>query len=242
MLDKPYLEKIAIKQQTTYANVVREYVQNLFLRSFYTKIDSENFLFKGGTALRIVFNSPRFSEDLDFTGFSDGKVYEKVLEEVIYDLVSEGMVIDIEESKETSGGYLANILINLKDESVLIKNQISFRDQATKLSENMLVTNDLVPTYNVHLLNRSILLKEKITALIQRSKPRDFFDLHFILTNEKLRTELNLNSGDREKIIDKIKLQSKKLLEIELKRFLPKSFLGIIKNLPETLTKDLMRN
>ena len=240
MLNKSYIEKLAVKEQTTYANVAREYIQNLFLRSFYTKSGSENFLFKGGTALRIAFGSPRFSEDLDFTGLSDGKNYEKVLEEVVYDLTSEGMKIDIEESKATSGGYLANILINLYEDLIEIKNQISFREKGSKNGENILITSDLMPSYNLFTLDRRVLLSEKITALISRAKPRDFFDLHFILVNEKLRKEININLADIEKILERVKAQDKILLELELKKFLPKSFWGIIKDLPSVLKRDLV--
>jgi predicted nucleotidyltransferase component of viral defense system len=48
-------------------NVLREYVQASVLRSLH---ESEAFLclsFVGGTALRFLFNLPRFSEDLDFS-------------------------------------------------------------------------------------------------------------------------------------------------------------------------------
>ena len=42
----------------------------IFLSYLYQEPGSEKLLFKGGTALRIVFKSPRFSEDLDFSGFN----------------------------------------------------------------------------------------------------------------------------------------------------------------------------
>lgn len=240
MLDKNYLEKIAIKEQTVYVNVCREYIQSLFLRSFYTKTGSENFLFKGGTALRIAFKSPRFSEDLDFTGLSDGRDYEEVLEGVIYDLTSEGFEVDIEESKGTSGGYLANISVGLHGDQIQIKNQISFREKKSKIGENVIIVSDLVPTFNLFILDRKTLLSEKITALMDRAKPRDFFDLHYILSNQNLRKEVKIDSTDREKILMRIKSQDKNLLENELKIFLPKSFWGIIKDLPAVLKGDLV--
>lgn len=113
MLDKIFLQKLAVKIQTSYGNVGREYIQHLFLRSFYTKSGSQNFLFKGGTSLRFVFGSPRFSQDLDFTGVKNGKNYEKVLEETLYDLSNEGIKVELTESKPTTGGHLANIVITL---------------------------------------------------------------------------------------------------------------------------------
>lgn len=239
MLKKDTLEKLATKYQTNYRNVSREYVQNLFLRSFYTKEGSENFLFKGGTALRIVFKSPRFSEDLDFSGYKNGGTYEKVLENVLFDLSSEGLDVDIEESKATSGGYLANIIVNFEGEKIIIKNQISFRDRSEKKLENILISSDIVPSYNIFLLHRSIIVAEKINALIERAKPRDFFDLHYILANHNLRKEIVITENMREKIILKINSQDKKHLETELKNFLPNSFWKMIDDLPSFLKRDI---
>ena len=52
---------------SVFPNIVREYFQNVFLAKLYTLSEAEKMLFKGGTALRILYGSPRFSEDLDFS-------------------------------------------------------------------------------------------------------------------------------------------------------------------------------
>lgn len=54
------LEKFTNKFQTGIDNIVREYCQHLFLSYLYQEPKSEKLLFKGGTALRIIFGSPRF--------------------------------------------------------------------------------------------------------------------------------------------------------------------------------------
>jgi predicted nucleotidyltransferase component of viral defense system len=68
MIEKRQVQKLAQTWQTTVDNVVREYFQQLFLSRLYQEHGSEGLLFKGGTALRVIWQSPRFSEDLDFTG------------------------------------------------------------------------------------------------------------------------------------------------------------------------------
>lgn len=239
MLNKIFLHDLAVKNETSSENIAREYVQHLFLRSFYSKEKSQNFLFKGGTALRIAFGSPRFSQDLDFTGVNNGGSYEKVLEETIYDLSGEGLNINLLESKSTTGGYLANIEVGLSDEIVEIKNQISFRDNREKADENIVIVSNFVPSYNIFLLDRAILVNEKAKALIERAKPRDFFDLYYILRHESLRKVLKLDLGQREKIIKRIISQDKKRLETELKNLLPKSFLRVIEDLPGALKKEM---
>ena len=68
MIENDILERIALKEQTSvFPNIVREYAQHLFLTELYRLPGSEKLLFKGGTAFRIVYGCPRFSEDLDFT-------------------------------------------------------------------------------------------------------------------------------------------------------------------------------
>ena len=69
MINSATIRKLAIAQQTTELNIAREFAQHLFLSGFYQNVGSEHVLFKGGTALRLVYGSPRFSEDLDFSGF-----------------------------------------------------------------------------------------------------------------------------------------------------------------------------
>ncbi len=239
MVNKNNLIQLAVKTQTSFRNIAREYVQNLFLRNFYMVKGSQEFLFKGGTALRIVFGSPRFSEDLDFTGTNTYSHYENILTNTLYNLSLEGLTVDITESKPTSGGHLANINVTLFDEIIEIKNQISFRDSSVKMSENIIVSSSLVPAYNLFLLDRKILVEEKVTALITRNKPRDFFDLYYILRDASLRQELRLTADQRKKINDNLKIQDKKLLKNELKALSPKSYWSLIEDLPSALKREL---
>lgn len=252
MLDRNFFQNFAVKSETSFRNIIREYTQHLFLRSFYTKRGCENFLFKGGTALKIVFGSPRFSEDLDFTGIGKSGDYEKILEEVLFDLSSEGVNINLVESKPTSGGHLANMVVSLFEEKVEIQNQISFRESGplrppsreagSEVSkgggENIVVATSLVPAYSIYLLDRAILVEEKIQALIERAKPRDFFDLYFILRKEELRKLLTIDSAQREKVLARVESQSRRNLERELKELLPRSFWRVISDLPAALKKE----
>jgi predicted nucleotidyltransferase component of viral defense system len=48
-------------------NLIREYVQASILRSLHESRAFESLSFVGGTALRFLYNLPRFSEDLDFS-------------------------------------------------------------------------------------------------------------------------------------------------------------------------------
>ena len=63
MLTYERLLIIQNKFQTTTDNVHREYAQHLFLSSLYQIENSNKILFKGGTAYRLAYKSPRFSEE-----------------------------------------------------------------------------------------------------------------------------------------------------------------------------------
>ena len=68
MISIETLEKLGRQYQMgIFPNIVREYFQHVFLSELYKLPEAKRLLFKGGTALRIVYGSPRFSEDLDFS-------------------------------------------------------------------------------------------------------------------------------------------------------------------------------
>ena len=91
MLAPDAIRALATQYHTTdYPNTVREYVQHLFLSAFYKREAATDFLFKGGTALRIVYGSPRFSEDLDFSLFNVATHQrQRVTEDLFQDTLAE---------------------------------------------------------------------------------------------------------------------------------------------------------
>lgn len=67
MLTLAQLRRIAQRNRIGLQPQERDYIQHLFLYLLYSASRREDvgLHFKGGTALRIVYHSPRFSEDLD---------------------------------------------------------------------------------------------------------------------------------------------------------------------------------
>ena len=115
MLSQNTIKELSIKNQIREDNIVREYIQHLFLSAFYSQKGSDAILFKGGTALRIIFHSPRFSEDLDF---SVQKVLTKnVLDDFflksIFQIENQGITIELKEAKLITGGYLGILSYSL---------------------------------------------------------------------------------------------------------------------------------
>lgn len=243
MIDKDFLEKLALKKQVSLENVLREYAQNLFLSHFYTLKDSEKILFKGGTALKLVFESPRYSEDLDFTGLQDNRLYERLLEDTMVWLANSGVVLDLVESKPTSGGHLSILRLNILDWKLEIKNEVSFREVGASVGREAVVINpEYIPPYSVYILSSPDLVREKMGALLTRGKPRDFFDLYFILRSPTLRQQLQLSEEQRVRIFGMLEKQDRGVLRKDLQDLLPRSFWSTISDLPTALERELRRS
>lgn len=237
MITQAKLAELATKKQTTQLNIRREYVQNLFLAYFYRHKNSESIFFKGGTALRLIYNSPRFSEDLDFsTSMSDVRKIEDILQNTLNEIEREGVNTEIPEAKKTSGGYLAIVNFQLDQNKVAITLEISFRDKGAK-GEIITIVNDLILPYTIMVLKPEQLISQKIMALFARQKPRDFYDLYFILRANLLPVE---ERHILTKVIDLLK-KSNISFRKELEVFLPRSHWAIVKNFKPALEKEIQR-
>lgn len=238
MIDFGIFDKISQRNQTTRFNVLREYAQHLFLSSFYRKEGTEKILFKGGTALRFVYKSPRFSEDLDFSADEvRGEEIEKILEEVLVDLENQNQECEIEEAKPTSGGYLANLATYIDNERIPIAVQISLRKKMKGGYQTLPITNEYIPSYVANVLPLSELAGEKVQAALTRAKPRDFFDIYFLLRE-------GLLPGDERGKLPEVKviLESGKVsFGRELALFLPLSMKTFVKDFPRPLLVEMER-
>lgn len=237
MISQDVQKTLAQKYQTTELNIRREYMQHLFLFYFYQQPQTDKIFFKGGTALKILFGSPRFSEDLDFSSMlSQIAPIEQALIQSLSEIEKEGISANLKEAKTTSGGYLARVSFQTYDQSTEILLQISLR-QSDKKGELMTVVNDFIPTYTIMALMREQLIAEKIQALLTRQKPRDFYDLYFILRANLL---LPQDKYVLSKVLEVLKTTNLNF-EHELKQFLPKSYWPILKDFRKVLEQEIQR-
>jgi len=237
MIDSSLIKIIAKKQQTTEVNARREYAQHLFLNYFYQQPLTNKIFFKGGTALRLVYGSPRFSEDLDFSSnvANIGKIEQAALE-VLGEIEREGIKTEIVESKSTPGGYLGIFSFQLLETTVALRLEISSRDKQVK-GEVVTVMGEFIPSYTIMILRLEQLIGQKIRALKQRQKPRDWYDLYFIL-------RANLLPVPQRAVLNQLLLQLKTIkinFARELKLFLPQSHWLVIKDFKGSLTREITR-
>lgn len=236
MISDGAIKHLANKYQTSELNVRREYFQHLFLAYFYRQPASNRVYFKGGTALRIIFNSPRFSEDLDFSSSLTAKAIESLVAKTLVEIEREGVAVSIDESKSTSGGYLSILTLKTNGHIIPLSLEVSLR-AGHKRGEVLTIASDFQPPYTLVHLAQEQLIDEKIQALFARHKPRDFYDLYFIL-----RANL-LPAGKREilqKALDVLR-RTPLHFEKELKIFLPKSHWAVIRDFGAALERAIKR-
>lgn len=234
MLDIKFLQDLAIRKQINELSVYREYFQHLFLSYFYSKKGSDKFLFKGGTALRIIFQSPRYSIDLDFsTDLIEIKSIEDLLLEVIRDFNNEGLVIsNIPSSEQTSGGYISFLDFSSQIFSPRIQLNIQKKNANYLRGSSKLVANDFIPPYPIFYLSDEILISEKIEAFLTRenAKERDFFDLYFILNNDYLRGLIKKDYLFKNKILNRLNVLDDGQIRNGLKDLLPINYQSLLIN------------
>ncbi|HLE18351.1 MAG TPA: nucleotidyl transferase AbiEii/AbiGii toxin family protein [Syntrophales bacterium] len=238
MLERETIRKLVKKYQTTEENIWREYCQHLFLSILYQEKGSEHLYFKGGTALRIVYGSPRFSEDLDFsTPLSGKKIIERLIINALSELERIGVESSIQEAKSTTGGYLAHIFLTVGEKTVSIRIEISQR-AGKKEGEVVMIASDFLPPYPLILLREDILVKEKIQALLSRKKPRDFYDIYFLLRSNMVPV------AQKKMLLPKVSRALKESnisFERELKQFLPQSAWLIIRKFQNVLEREIRK-
>ena len=182
-MTKENLEEFTRRFQTSRNNIMREYGQHMFLSYLYQEKKGERLLFKGGTALRIVMKSPRFSEDLDFTGVGiTQREIETLFADTLARLEKVGFRVALNTAKETTGGYLGNATLDVFGWQAVVHIEVSLRNGKKMNGVQSVIENDYIPSYTlVHLDEREI-IQGKLEALFNRHKPRDFYDYFFLLS------------------------------------------------------------
>ncbi|GAB4219235.1 MAG: hypothetical protein Fur009_4350 [Candidatus Microgenomates bacterium] len=237
MLTKSQIQELAKFYKTDEFTIKREYLQLVFLNHLYQLKESEKIFFKGGTAIRLLFNSPRFSEDLDFsTSFSKEKIKQivKKIEKSIQKELPNLKILPLYSGVE---GERFRIKYQDKDLKYPLTIRLDFHIGRVGQTEIFPITTRFpINIFSlVSCLSRDEILKEKIIALIDRSKGRDFFDVWFLL-DKGIKTRVKI---DKELLIKKIENYPTKKLKSDLAKFLPLSYRRVVDLLKEKLVKKI---
>jgi len=187
------LENIKIyyspKEQVFEQFLLKEYLQYQILNIVFSSSFWEKLSFLWWTAIRLIHNSTRFSEDLDFDNFW---LEERDFENLSLYIKKELNLLwyEVEIKNVYKWAYRCYIRLpkilkelwfsNLDDEKILIQIDTVKQDYKYNSDKKIIDKFDIYKLINVCPIN--IILSKKIHALIDRKriKWRDFFDIVYL--------------------------------------------------------------
>lgn len=233
MLSKRQVEKFSKHFKIDHFTIYREYLQILFLKYFYTLKETDQVYFKGGTAIRLLLDSFRFSEDLDFTSLLEIKEMKRVVDRALKGVQKE---VDVEFKRidSPSRTFTGKIYQNIEEFSfpLTVRLDFSMREEPQFVENSVLETIFPVSPYpRVSNLAPKEMLAEKVRAILSRESGRDLFDLWFLLSKKveldwklvNIKMEIYNRKANSQDLIEAIKERSKKEIESDLNKFLPRS-------------------
>jgi len=249
MLNYDFIIEKSKKERIDRVTIEREYWQLIFLQLLYQESYSEKIYFKGGTAIRFLYRSFRFSEDLDFTSILKKEETEKLLLKIL-DFLKNNANIDYKKEKILDKfedlGFSYKLFFypfNLKQKTS-IRIDFSFREKPKTKEVKVIIPFDypITPYPLVVSLSKEEILAEKIRALFYRGKPRDLFDLWFLLTKKTEIDEKLINLKFKyypglkfsfQKLVKIVEEYNEKELKKDLNQFLPEYYRHFYRQLKE---------
>jgi predicted nucleotidyltransferase component of viral defense system len=176
------------------AFLLREYLQCKILGILFNSPFALKFAFLGGTCIRLIHQSGRFSEDLDFDNFDLTKSdFGEVADLIKAELELEGLQVEMR--NVLKGAYhcyirFPNLLFEAgltghREEKILI--QLDTEPQHFNFTPERVTFNRFDVFTTIRTTPPDILLAQKISAIFNRKRPkgRDFFDVTFLLAKAK---------------------------------------------------------
>jgi predicted nucleotidyltransferase component of viral defense system len=180
MITKAHITRIASKQGVPAKTVERDYVLTHIVAAIATQGEDSNFVFKGGTALRLChFKDYRYSADLDFS-IVDGSV-EDALRGVAKNLANvEGSIenVHLTEDRLPRIAYIGPLGRERTIKLDLADDELVFNTEYRKLLPRW---PDLQEDLSVRVYSLLEVVGEKLRCILQRLQCRDLFDLDLLL-------------------------------------------------------------
>lgn len=188
-------------------NILREYLQYKILEILFDSKYANKLAFMGGTSIRIICGSNRFSEDLDFDNFDLTQEEFKELSETIQNrLTLEGHAVEIKTVfKNAFHSRIAflnilyeNDISKHKNEKLLIR--LDTEPQRTEYEPDKTIINKFDVFTRINVVPNDILLAQKLFAILNRKRTmgRDIYDAIFLFGRTRpdfgyLRSKADIN-------------------------------------------------
>lgn len=197
MIKPGEISKVANELKLRDTQIEKDYVIGWILKGIsninYLK---ENLIFKGGTAIRKLYiNDYRLSEDMDFSikeNSMDSKRIKNEFENMIK-WVEENSNINLEiqdEATNKSGNYSFYLYYTgpLGGSKNSIKVDISDNERIYNEPEYKRILDNYSDTegcYEINCYSINEIIAEKLRSLMQRTAPRDLYDIWYLLEKER---------------------------------------------------------
>lgn len=200
--------------------ILREYLQVKILQAIFESKQANRVVFIGGTALRILHDNQRFSEDIDLDNFGLGwGDFEEMIQKIERFLTLEGFKVEVQEASK--GAYHCYLrfpeLLYAQGLSPHLAQKLLVRldsvAQGFDYQPELRILNKFDVFTEVRVAPVALLLSHKIYTAVNRKRPkgRDFYDITFLLGRTKpdygfIDHKLGVNSPDelRALILDRI--------------------------------------
>jgi hypothetical protein len=219
-MDQNLAEGLAARLKIAVEQVVREEFELSLLKSLFESEIGKALVFKGGTALRLAFGSPRFSDDLDFSASAAipeaafrttaGAALKSVPEATLVEALAKRFTLFALYRFDVP--YIAR--------PFSIKVEVSTREESRRragASELRLLSSEVTNlTVLARVATLEQALKDKQTAFAARRQPRDLYDLWFISQKLGLPFQADLAGVDP------------RVVRRELRKYLPRTHWSVI--------------
>ena len=219
-MDQNLVESLAERLKIAVEQVVREEFELSLLKSLFESGIGKALVFKGGTALRLAFGSPRFSDDLDFSASSavPEAAFRTAARAALKDVPEATLVEALAKRFTLFALYRFDVPYIARPFSIKVEvsTREKSRSQADESELRLLsseVTN-LTILARVATLERA--LEDKKAAFAARRQPRDLYDLWFISQKLGLPFRADLAGSDP------------MIIRRELRKYLPKTHWSVI--------------
>lgn len=219
-------------------NFLREYLQLLILKFLDEKGYFRNLAFVGGTALRILYDLKRFSEDLDFCLVSPKNfALLSLVNNLKLRCRQENLVVDIT-YKNTKAVAQINLkfpkllfalgFTSHKDKKLFIKIEIDQTPPAGFKTELTLINKEFLISINHY--DTESLFASKLHALLYRkyAKGRDYYDLLWYLSRKIKPNYVLLNNAILQTQHKNLHLDQEALIALLAKQIQKVNFKNIV--------------
>ena len=191
--------------QTQKYNYLREYLQLVVLKILDEKGYFRQIAFVGGTALRILYQLNRFSEDLDFSLVNEKEYsFRAIIHILKQELQQRNLSVDLscKDEKSVASSFIRfdKILYELglsshRNQKLSIKFEVDQRPPLGYKTELTLLNNEFLISINHYDLPS--LFAGKLHAILHRpyAKGRDYYDLIWYLSRKVTPNYLLLNQA-----------------------------------------------